>query len=75
VGLVAGEVRVDLAYAEDRDAAVDANVVMRAPAEFVELQGTGEQGVFSREQLEQLVDAAEAGIAALFEAQRRALGW
>jgi len=75
VGVVEGEVRLDLAYAEDRDAEVDANVVMRAPSEFVEVQGTGEQGTFSRTELDQMVDAAQRGIASLFEAQRRALGW
>jgi ribonuclease PH len=75
VGVVDGEVRLDLAYAEDRDAAVDANVVMRAPSEFVEVQGTGEQGTFSRPELDLMVDTAQRGIASLFEAQRRALGW
>jgi ribonuclease PH len=73
--VVDGEVRLDLAYAEDRDAAVDANVVMRAPSEFVEVQGTGEQGTFSRPELDLMVDTAQRGIASLFEAQRRALGW
>jgi ribonuclease PH len=75
VGVVEGEVRLDLAYTEDRDAAVDANVVMRAPSEFVELQGTGEHGTFSRVELDQLVDAATRGLALLFEAQRKALAW
>jgi ribonuclease PH len=75
VGVVEGEVRLDLAYAEDKDAAVDANIVMRAPSEFVEVQGTGEHGTFSRGELDLLVDSAGRGIARLFEAQRRALGW
>ena len=75
VGVVEGEVRLDLAYAEDRDAAVDANVVMRAPSEFVEVQGTGEHGTFSRAELDRMVDAASGGLALLFEAQRKALGW
>ena len=75
VGVVEGEVRLDLAYTEDRDAAVDANVVMRAPSEFVEVQGTGEHGVFSRAELDQMVDAASRGLALLFEAQRKALAW
>src|SRR5690606_27984725 len=46
VGVVAGEVCLDLAYTEDKDADVDANIVMRAPTDLVEVQGTGEQGVF-----------------------------
>jgi ribonuclease PH len=75
VGIAADEVLLDLAYLEDKDAGVDANVVMRAPADLVEVQGTGEQGVFSRPQLDRILDYAEKGIAELFLAQRKALGW
>ncbi len=75
VGVVGGEVCLDLAYAEDKDADVDANIVMRAPNDLVEVQGTGEQGVFSRAQLDRMLDLAEAGLAELFVAQRKALGW
>ena len=75
VGLVEGEVRLDLAYAEDRDAGVDANIVMRAPDEFVEVQGTGEHGTFTRAELERMVDTAHRGVTSLFGAQREALGW
>jgi ribonuclease PH len=75
VGIQGEEVLLDLAYLEDKDAGVDANVVMRAPAHLVEVQGTGEQGVFSRAQFEQILDYAERGIGELFAAQRKALGW
>ncbi|MBX3145794.1 MAG: ribonuclease PH [Gemmatimonadales bacterium] len=75
VGVVGGEVCLDLAYTEDKDAEVDANVVMRAPSDLVEVQGTGEQGVFSRAQLDRMLDLADAGLAELFAAQRKALGW
>jgi len=75
VGVVGGEVCLDLAYAEDKDAEVDANIVMRAPSDLVEVQGTGEQGVFSRAELDRMLDLAEAGLAELFAAQRKALGW
>jgi ribonuclease PH len=75
VGIVESEVRLDLAYLEDKDATVDANVVMRAPSDFVEVQGTGEHGTFSRGELDQLVDSASDGIARLFEAQKKVLGW
>ena len=75
VGVVEGEERLDLAYLEDRDAGVDANVVMVDPARFVEVQGTGEHGSFSRTQFDSLLDLAEQGIARLFAAQREALGW
>jgi ribonuclease PH len=75
VGIVDGEVLLDLAYSEDKDAGVDANVVMRAPEAFVEVQGTGEHGTFSRAELDLVVDQAQRGIATLFEIQRKALGW
>ena len=73
VGVVEGELRLDLAYAEDKDAGVDSNIVMVEPAEFVEVQGTGEHATFTRGQLEALLDLAERGIAELFQAQRQVL--
>jgi ribonuclease PH len=75
VGMIEAEARLDLAYLEDRDAGVDANVVMLEPATFVEVQGTGEQGTFTRAELGTMLDLAEDGIAQLFRAQRAALGW
>jgi ribonuclease PH len=75
VGVIEGEVRLDLSYVEDKDASVDSNIVMLEPAQFVEVQGTGEHGTFSRQQLDTILGLAEAGIARLFVAQRKALGW
>jgi ribonuclease PH len=75
VGVVESEIRLDLAYLEDRDAGVDSNVVMLEPASFVEVQGTGEHGTFSRAELGAMLDLADKGIAQLFQAQRGALGW
>ena len=75
VGICEGEPRLDLAYLEDRDAGVDANVVLLEPNRFVELQGTAEHGTFSRAELDRLLGHAERGIAQLFSAQRKALGW
>ena len=75
VGVMEGEPRLDLAYAEDKDAGVDANIVMLEPAAFVEVQGTGEHSSFTRGQLDILVDMAEQGIAELFTNQRKVLGW
>jgi ribonuclease PH len=74
VGVVDGSPVLDLSYAEDRTAMVDANVVVAAPDQFVEVQGTGEQGTFSRPDLDHLLDLATAGIRTLFDLQRRALG-
>ena len=73
VGIVEGEPRLDLCYVEDRDAAVDANVVVAEPDRFVEVQGTGERATFSRAQLDRLLDLALAGTAQVFAAQRAAL--
>jgi ribonuclease PH len=75
VGVIDDEVRLDLAYAEDKDAGVDANIVMAEPEDFVEVQGTGEHSTFSRGQLDTLVDLAGRGIRELFRAQKQVLGW
>jgi ribonuclease PH len=48
---------------------------MLHPASYVEVQGTGEHGSFSRRQLETLLDMAERGITELFAAQKKVLGW
>jgi ribonuclease PH len=73
VGVVEGEPRLDLCYHEDRDAGVDANIVMVHPDRFVEVQGTGEQGTFVRAELDGLVTLAESGIRELFAAQKAIL--
>jgi ribonuclease PH len=73
VGIVDGEPRLDLSYAEDKGAGVDANVVVAHPDTFVEVQGTGEQGTFSRKELDKLLDLALAGTAQIFAAQKAAL--
>ena len=73
VGIVGGKLEVDLDYAKDSKADVDMNVVMRG-ADFIEVQGTGEQGVFARAQLDALLDAAGGAIAQIQTAQRAALG-
>lgn len=75
VGMVDQTPVLDLAYAEDRIAAVDANVVVAAPDQYVEVQGTGEHGTFARPDLDRMLTLADAGIRTLFEHQRRALGW
>jgi len=74
VGIVDGETRLDLCYAEDKGAEVDANVVVAEPDAFVEVQGTGEAGTFSRAQLDGLLDLGQLGTQRLFAAQRAALG-
>lgn len=73
VGLVGGEPRLDLCYAEDVDAEVDMNVVCTGADEFVEVQGTGESAVFRRDQLDALLDLGVAGCRELADRQREAL--
>jgi ribonuclease PH len=69
-GVVGGDVLLDLNYAEDSAAEVDANVVMTDQGEFVEVQGTAEGKTFSRAQLDQLLGLAEKGIRELIAVQR-----
>jgi ribonuclease PH len=73
VGIIDGEVRLDLAYAEDVAAEVDMNVVCTGDGDFVEVQGTGEAGVFRRDQLDALLDLGVLGCAELAAAQQKAL--
>ncbi len=74
VGVVDGNVRLDLDYEEDVRAAVDMNVVMSSEGRFVEVQGTGERGTFAREELDGLLCSATRGIETLFGEQARVLG-
>jgi len=73
VGIVGGQVCVDLNYDEDSGAAVDMNVVMTGDGRLVEVQGTAEGDPFTRRQMEQLLDAAAGGIEELFRLQQQAL--
>ena len=74
VGLVGGELRLDLDYAEDSQCDTDMNVVGTAAGALIEVQGTAEGAPFSRHQLDGLIDLAQQGIAGLVQAQRAALG-
>ena len=61
VGMKDGEALLDLCYLEDSSADVDMNVIMNAAGKFVEVQGTGEEDVFSRNELNKLLDSGEKG--------------
>lgn len=74
VGIVKGKPVLDLCYEEDSSAEVDMNVVMTDKGEFIEVQGTGEQHPFSKNQLMQLLDLAQQGNEQLMKIQRRAIG-
>jgi ribonuclease PH len=73
VGISGGQLLLDLNYAEDSSAQVDFNVVMLDSGDFVEVQGTAEHKAFSREQMNQMVELAGAGIRQLFELQNAAV--
>jgi ribonuclease PH len=62
-----------LKYEEDVAAAVDFNVVLNETLEIIEVQGTAEEGSFSRTQMNQLLDLAENGIRQLFTLQDQAI--
>ena len=74
VGVVDGEILLDLPYAEDSRAEVDMNVVQTGSGRLVEVQGTGEGGTFDRKLLDRMLDVAEHGIAELAAIQARVLG-
>ena len=74
IGLLEGELLLDLEYVEDSRAEVDMKVVMTGAGQFVEIQGTAEGRTFNRQQLDSQLLLAEAGIRRLTELQREALG-
>lgn len=73
VGIVDSRPSLDLPYAEDVRAGTDMNVVMTGTGSFVEVQGTAEDGTFSREELGELLDLATQGIVELTKRQHAAL--
>ncbi len=73
VGLVEQRVLLDLAYTEDSKAEVDMNIVRTGDGRFIELQGTAEADPFSRDQMNELIAAAEIGIDHLIAIQRAAI--
>jgi len=73
-GLYQGTAVLDLDYAEDSTAQADANFVLTGSGGIVEIQGTGEDAPFARDQFNALLDLAEAGCQELVAAQRAALG-
>ncbi|WP_028611861.1 ribonuclease PH [Paenibacillus harenae] len=74
VGVIQEKAMLDLNYDEDSKAKVDMNVVMTGSGKFVEVQGTGEEAPFSRDELNQLLALGEAGITELISKQIEVLG-
>lgn len=65
---------LDLCYEEDSAAVVDMNVVCTGKGQLVEVQGTGEHGTFTRDELNELLNLGDSGTKALMQVQREALG-
>ena len=74
VGVVGGEVVLDLPYVEDSKAEVDMNVVGGEDGSLIEVQGTAEHGTFDRKQMDAMLDLATLGIKQLAAAQRKVVG-
>ena len=74
VGMMEDNPLLDLCYTEDSEADVDMNVVMTDTGDFVEVQGTGEESVFSRSQLDSMLGLAEKGCKELITMQQGLLG-
>jgi ribonuclease PH len=74
VGVVEGQLLLDLDYPEDSGADVDMNVVMTGKGLFIEVQGTAEAKPFDRNQLQSMTELAAGGIAELITKQRAILG-
>lgn len=72
-GVHEGTALLDLNYLEDRDAAVDFNVVMTEHGEFVEIQGSGEEAVFSSDEMTAMLELSRQGIGRLIQLQREAI--
>ena len=73
VGVVEGEAVLDLDYLEDKDAAVDLNLVMTETGQFVEVQGAGEESTFSHEQFLAMLALGKKGVTDLLAAQQAVL--
>jgi len=73
-GVWRGQPILDLNYLEDRDAEVDANIVLTGAGRFVEIQSSGEEATFSREELDTLLELARKGAAEISLEQKRVIG-
>lgn len=73
VGVLDGDIILDLCYEEDFKAIVDMNVVMTDDGRFVEIQGTGEEGPFSKDEMERMLLAAEKGLMNIIQIQKDSL--
>jgi ribonuclease PH len=73
VGIVGGQALLDLDYSEDKEAAVDFNLVLTEDAQFVEIQGSGEESTFSEAEFQAMLTLGKQGVAGLIALQREAV--
>lgn len=73
VGIVDGQPMLDLDFEEDSKAQVDMNIVMTGNGKFVELQGTGENATFSKQELDKMLEIGRKGISELINLQKEHL--
>lgn len=74
VGILDGNLILDLCYEEDSKAEVDMNVIMTGSGDFIEIQGTAERKPFSKEKMDAMLEFAKKGIGELFIVQRKLVG-
>ncbi len=74
VGIVNGEILLDLNYTEDSKAEVDMNFIITGGEKFIEIQGTAESEPFSMDQLHKMIEFSKKGIHVLIEKQKAILG-
>ena len=73
LGILDGQVALDLDYKEDSSAETDLNLVMTEGLELIEIQGTGEEAPFTRDELNDMLEVGSAAIADLIEKQKACL--
>ena len=73
VGMLEGEALLDLCYVEDKDAEVDMNLVMTDRGEFVEVQGSGEEAVFTADQMSRMLELGRKGLEEIAGLQRQVI--
>ncbi len=71
VGMLGEEPLLDLCYVEDKDADVDMNLVMTDAGEYVEVQGSGEEAVFTADQMDSLLKLGRKGVDELIALQKK----
>jgi ribonuclease PH len=72
-GVYEGQPVLDLNYPEDKDASVDFNVVMTETLDFVEVQGSGEEAVFSAEEMTSMLELSRKGVSEIVSLQKAAI--